>query len=63
VTGNDYVVDLRKLSTPETHYVLSFVPTAKADGSHHQLKVKLQAKGKFTLEARTGYYAGSAGSK
>jgi len=57
VTGNDYAVNFRKLSTPESYYVLSFVPTAKADGKLHQLKVKLEKKGKFTIEARNGYYA------
>ena len=57
VTGNDFGVNLRKLSTPESYYVLSFVPTAKADGKLHQLKVKLERKGKFTIEARNGYYA------
>jgi VWFA-related protein len=57
VTGNDFGVNLRKLSTPESHYVLSFVPSAKADGKLHQLKVKLEKKGKFTVEARNGYYA------
>jgi VWFA-related protein len=57
VTGNDFGVNFRKLSTPESYYVLSFVPTAKADGRLHQLKVKLEKKGKFTIEARNGYYA------
>jgi VWFA-related protein len=57
VTGNDFGVSLRKLSTPESYYILSFAPTAKADGKLHQLKVKLEKKGKFTVEARTGYYA------
>jgi VWFA-related protein len=57
VAGNDFGVNLRKLSTPESHYVLSFVPSAKADGKLHQLKVKLETKGKFTVEARNGYYA------
>jgi VWFA-related protein len=59
VAGNDYVVNFRKLSTPESYYVLSFVSTAKADGKLHQLKVKLDKdkKGKFTIEARNGYYA------
>ncbi len=60
VTGNDYGVNFRKLSTPESYYVLSFVPTAKADGKLHQLKVKLEKKGKFTIDARNGYYAGGA---
>lgn len=57
LTGSDYAVNLRKLSTPESYYVLSFVPTAKADGAFHQLKVKLETKSKFTVEARAGYYA------
>jgi len=37
--------------------VLSFVPPEKTDGKFHQLKVKLEKKGKFTIEARNGYYA------
>ena len=57
LAGNDLGVNLRKLSTPESHYVLSFVPSARADGKLHQLKVKLEKKGKFTVEARNGYYA------
>jgi VWFA-related protein len=57
VTGNDFGLNFRKLSTPESYYVLSFVSTAKADGKLHQLKVKLEKKGKFTVEARNGYYA------
>jgi VWFA-related protein len=57
VTGNDFGVNFRKLSTPESHYVLSFVPSAKADGKLHQLKVRLENKGKFTVEARNGYTA------
>jgi len=56
VTGNDFSVCFRQLSTPESYYVLSFVPPEKADGRFHQLKVKLQKKGKFTIETRTGYY-------
>jgi VWFA-related protein len=57
VTGNDFGVNLRRLSTPESHYVLSFVPSGKADGKPHQLKVKLDNQAKFTVEARKGYYA------
>jgi VWFA-related protein len=56
VTGNDLSVSFRQLSTPESYYVLSFVPPEKSDGRFHQLKVKLEKKGKFTVEARTGYY-------
>jgi VWFA-related protein len=57
VTGNDFGVNLRRLSTPESHYVLSFVPSGNADGKLHQLKVRLENQAKFTVEARKGYYA------
>ena len=57
VVGNDFSVSFRQLSTPESYYVLSFVPPEKTDGKFHQLKVKLEKKGKFTIEARNGYYA------
>ncbi len=56
VTGNDYDLNFRRLSTPECHYMLAFVPTAK-DGKFHRLKVKLEKKGKYTVEVRDGYYA------
>jgi VWFA-related protein len=55
--GNDYAFNFRKLSTPESYYVLSFVPAAKADGTFHRLKVSLDKKSRFTVEARAGYYA------
>ncbi len=58
VTGNDFAASFRKLATPESHYVLGFVPTGKADGRFHQLKVKLENAHKLTVEARNGYYAG-----
>jgi VWFA-related protein len=57
VTGNDFALNFRKLATPESHYMLGFVPTAKADGRYHQLKVKLESSHKLTVEARSGYYA------
>ncbi len=59
VTGNDFVLSFRKLSTPESHYLLGFVPAAKADGRLHKLKVKLEGSRKLSVEARSGYYAGS----
>jgi len=58
VTGNDFAVSFRKLATPESHYVLGFVPAGKADGRFHQLKVKLKESHKLTVDARNGYYAG-----
>jgi VWFA-related protein len=57
VTGNDFALSFRKLATPEIHYLLGFVPTGKADGRFHQLKVKLENAHKLTVEARNGYYA------
>jgi VWFA-related protein len=57
VTGNDFALNFRKLATPESHYMLGFVPTGKADGRYHQLKVKLENSHKLTVEARNGYYA------
>jgi VWFA-related protein len=56
VVGNDLSVSFRQLSTPESYYVLSFVPPEKTDGKFHQLKVKLEKKGKLTIVARAGYY-------
>jgi len=55
VTGNDFALSFRKLATPESHYVLGFVPAGKADGRFHQLKVKLENAHKLTVEARNGY--------
>ena len=57
VTGNDFALNFRKLATPESHYVLGFIPDAKADGHFHQLKVKLEKAHKLNVEARNGYYA------
>lgn len=57
VTGNDFKYSFRKLATPESHYVLGFVPTGKTDGKYHSLKVKLVNAHKLTVEARNGYFA------
>ena len=58
--GNDFDTGFRKLATPESFYVLGFAPgDAKADGSFHELKVKLKDPRKLTVQARAGYYAGA----
>jgi VWFA-related protein len=58
--GNDLDTGFRKLATPESLYVLGFSPgDAKADGSFHELKVKLKDARKLTVQARKGYYAGA----
>ena len=58
--GNDYSVAFRKLSTPESYYVLGFAPQGKADGSAHALKVKLKDGHKLTVQARESYVASEA---
>jgi len=56
--GNDLDTGFRKLATPESFYVLGFAPAdAKADGSFHELKVKLKDSHKVTVQARGGYFA------
>lgn len=55
--AGDFAASFRKLATPDGHYVLGFLPTARADGRFHQLKVKLQNERKLTVEAREGYYS------
>jgi VWFA-related protein len=56
--GNDLDVGFRKLATPESFYVLGFSPgESKADGSFHELKVKLKEARKLTVQARGGYFA------
>ncbi len=57
LSGNDFAVSFRQLATPETYYVLGFVPDAKPDGHFHQLKVKIDSSRKMTVEARSGYFA------
>jgi VWFA-related protein len=55
---NDFDVGFRKLATPESFYVLGFSPVeSKADGSFHELKVKLKDSRKLSVQARNGYYA------
>ncbi len=58
--GNDFDAGFRQLATPESFYLLGFSPgDAKADGSFHELKVKLKDPRKLTVQARAGYYAGA----
>jgi len=45
-------------STPEFSYLLGFSPqNLKLDGNFHKLKVTLNSKEKFTIQARYGYVA------
>ena len=45
-------------ASPEISYVLGFSPqNLKIDGKFHTLKVSLTGKGKYSVQARRGYYA------
>jgi len=55
--GNDYDVAFRKLSTPDSYYLLGFSPQGKADGSVHPLKVKLKEGHKLSVQSRESYVA------
>ena len=47
----------RTSSTPEVYYLLGFQPQdLKLDGSFHGLKVTVEPKGGYAIEARRGYY-------
>jgi len=47
-------------AAPETEYLLGFVPgKEKFNGKFHKLKVTVSAPGKFTVQARPGYFAPS----
>lgn len=48
----------RTLSFPELFYVLAFSPqNLKSDGKFHTLKVTLNTRQKYSVQARSGYFA------
>jgi VWFA-related protein len=57
--SNDLAEGLRRgASVPEYSYVLAFSPqNLKLNGQFHKLKVKLNTKDKFSIQARQGYFA------
>jgi VWFA-related protein len=57
--SNDLVVGFKHVAVaPDYYYVLGYSPeNLKLDGSFHRLKVTLKEGGKFSLQARRGYYA------
>ncbi len=59
--NNDMDQGLQRVTdVPETWYVLGFTPqNLKMDGKFHSLKVSLKERQKYSLQARTGYYAPS----
>lgn len=61
--NNDLTRGFRDLAAaPEVAYLLAFSPDkAKLDGRFHDLKVEVEAKGHYQVEARRGYYARKGG--
>jgi hypothetical protein len=57
--NNDLVHGFRDLAAaPAVSYLLGYSPAdVPADGKFHTLKVKVMAKGHYTIEARRGYFA------
>jgi hypothetical protein len=57
--NNDLDAGFREVGAlPEEFYILGFVPEdLKLDGRLHTLKVTLARPGKFTIQARRGYFA------
>jgi VWFA-related protein len=57
--NNDLAEGFRRISTtPEVYYLLGFQPqNLKLDGSFHGIKVAVESKAGFAIEARRGYYA------
>jgi VWFA-related protein len=60
--NNDLALGFRRLGmVPEIMYVLGFSPSGvAADGHFHNLKVRLAADKRYSLQARLGYAASSA---
>ena len=56
---NDLAEGFRTVaSTPEYYYVLAFSPqNLKLNGRFHNLKVTLKTTGKYSIQARRGYFA------
>jgi VWFA-related protein len=57
--SNDLAGGFRRLvAEPETSYLIGFVPqNLKYDGHFHSLKVALTSREKYTIQARSGFYA------
>jgi VWFA-related protein len=57
--SNDLAGGFRRLvAAPETSYLIGFVPqNLKYDGHFHSLKVALTSKEKYSIQARSGFYA------
>lgn len=57
--SNDYERSFRRAAAvPEVYYLLAFSPeNLKFNGRYHRLKVSLNVRGKYSVQARNGYFA------
>jgi VWFA-related protein len=56
--NNDLAVGFQELGlAPEFSYSLGFSPSIAPDDQFHALKVRLKAKGHYSMQARPGYFA------
>jgi hypothetical protein len=56
--NNDLTLGFQKLGlAPKTSYSLAFSPSALPDNKYHGLKVRLKTKGRYSIQARRGYFA------
>jgi VWFA-related protein len=59
--NNDLALGFHELGlAPEVSYTLGFSPEGKPDRSYHKLKVRLTAKGHYSVQARHGYFSADA---
>ena len=61
--SNDFDEGFRQAAeVPEAYYVLTFSPpSVKLDGKFHSLKVTLNTRQPYTVQARRGYFASASG--
>jgi len=56
--NNDLDLGFRELGAmPEVSYLLGFSPAEAPDRKYHGLKVRLKPRGRYTVQARPGYWA------
>jgi VWFA-related protein len=61
--SNDFDAGFQQAAAvPEVYYVLTFSPpNVKLDGKFHSLKVTLNTRDSYTVQARRGYFASASG--
>lgn len=56
--NNDLALGFRELGlAPEASYSIGLTPAGPPDNRYHTLKVRLKTKGRYSIQARPGYFA------